>query len=181
MAKLTVNGEAIEYRLDPAMPLLWALRDSSNLTGTKYGCDTRDCGACTVIIDGQAVMSCSVTLGELEGVAVTTIEGLSATGKHPLQQAWIAEGATMCGFCEPGFILAAAALIDSGRVTDAAAIAALPNICGCGGLVRIRRAIERAARGSSQVKTPPSPPIAQPGTSSPLSLGSSDEQHIRPD
>src|SRR5690349_21058592 len=99
MAKMTVNGEAVEYRLDPATPLLWALRDASNLTGTKYGCDSRDCGACTVIIDGQAVMSCTVALGELEGVAVTTIDGLSAGGTHPVQQARMAEGATMCGFC----------------------------------------------------------------------------------
>ena len=113
MARLTVNGEGIEYKLDPETPLLWALRDASNLTGTKYGCDSRDCGACTVIIDGQAVMSCSVALRELEGASVTTIEGLSANGTHPVQQAWISEQVTMCGYCEPGFIMAIAALLDA--------------------------------------------------------------------
>src|SRR3954465_14488254 len=89
MTRMIVNGEPIDYKLDPATPLLWALRDASNLTGTKYGCDSHDCGACTVIIDGQAVTSCSVSLSELEGAQVTTIEGLG--GRHPVQQAWLAE------------------------------------------------------------------------------------------
>ena len=111
MAKMTVNGEAVEYRLDPQTPLLWALRDASNLTGTKYGCDSRDCGACTVIVDGRAVTSCSLPLASLEGARVTTIEGLSPDGSHPVQQAWIAEQVTMCGYCEPGFIMAIAAML----------------------------------------------------------------------
>jgi aerobic-type carbon monoxide dehydrogenase small subunit (CoxS/CutS family) len=101
MARMTVNGEAVLYRLDPSTPLLWALRDASNLTGTKYGCDSRDCGACTVIIDGRAVTSCSVSIGELDGAEVTTIEGLSPDRSHPVQQAWLAESTTMCGYCEP--------------------------------------------------------------------------------
>ena len=105
MARMTINGEGVEYKLDPATPLLWALRDASNLTGTKYGCDSGDCGACTVIVDGRAVKSCSVTLAELENADVTTIEGLSRGGSHPVQQAWIAEQVTMCGYCEPGFIM----------------------------------------------------------------------------
>src|SRR3954453_17099728 len=113
MTRLTVNGEAIHYKLDPATPLLWALRDASNLTGTKYGCDSRDCGACTVIIDGRAVMSCSVALRELEGASVITIEGLSPDGPHPVQQAWLSEQVTMCGYCEPGFIMAIAALLEA--------------------------------------------------------------------
>src|SRR3954468_5180446 len=113
MAKMVVNGEPIEYKLDPATPLLWALRDASNLTGTKYGCDSRDCGACTVIVDGRAVTSCSVRLGELEGAQVMTIEGLSPDRSHPVQQAWLAEQVTMCGYCEPGFIMAIAALLQS--------------------------------------------------------------------
>src|SRR4051794_7847542 len=96
MTRMTVNGEGVNYKLDPEMPLLWALRDASNLTGTKYGCDSRDCGACTVIIDGRAVTSCSVTIGSLEGATITTIEGLSANSTHPVQQAWIAEQVTMC-------------------------------------------------------------------------------------
>jgi isoquinoline 1-oxidoreductase alpha subunit len=87
MTRMTVNGEAIHYKLDPATPLLWALRDASNLTGTKYGCDSRDCGACTVIVDGRAVMSCAVTIAELEGADIITIEGLSSDRAHPVQQA----------------------------------------------------------------------------------------------
>ena len=113
MARMTVNGEAIQYRLDPSTPLLWALRDASNLTGTKYGCDSKDCGACTVIIDGHAVTSCSVTVGELDGAQITTIEGLSPDRSHPVQQAWLAEQVTMCGYCEPGFIMAIAALLEA--------------------------------------------------------------------
>jgi isoquinoline 1-oxidoreductase alpha subunit len=148
MARMTVNGEGVDYRLDPATPLLWALRDASNLTGTKYGCDSRDCGACTVIIDGQAVRSCSIALGELEGAQVTTIEGLSANGTHPVQQAWLAEQVTMCGMCEPGFIMAIAALLDSSPTPTDEQIAAVPNICRCGAYPRIRKAIARAAQVS---------------------------------
>ena len=144
MTRMTVNGEAIQYRLDRDTPLLWALRDASNLTGTKYGCDSRDCGACTVIIDGRAVMSCSVALRELEGAQVTTIEGLSSGRSHPVQQAWLAEQATMCGYCEPGFIMAIAALLESGSVPSDEQLAALPNICRCGAYPRIRKAIARA-------------------------------------
>jgi len=127
MARMTVNGEGVEYKLDPDTPLLWALRDASNLTGTKYGCDSRDCGACTVIIDGRAALSCGVALRDLEGASVTTIEGLSANGAHPVQQAWVAEQVTMCGMCEPGFIMAIAALLGgcacsaSGGIGEAAA------------------------------------------------------------
>ena len=150
MAKLTVNGEAIEYRLDPDTPLLWALRDASNLTGTKYGCDSHDCGACTVIIDGRAVTSCSVMLRELEGASVTTIEGLSANGTHPVQQAWLAEQVTMCGMCEPGFITAIAALLQSSPAPTDEQLAALPNICRCGAYPRIRKAVARAARASAK-------------------------------
>src|SRR3954471_21880372 len=97
MTRMIVNGEPIEYRLDPDTPLLWALREASNLTGTKYGCDSKDCGSCTVIVDGRAAMSCGVTLRELEGADIVTIEGLSADGSHPVQQAWLAEQVTMCG------------------------------------------------------------------------------------
>src|SRR3954463_5647945 len=154
MAKMTVNGEAVEYRLDPQTPLLWALRDASNLTGTKYGCDSRDCGACTVIIDGRAVTSCSVTLAQLEGATVTTIEGLSPNGAHPVQQAWLAEQATMCGYCEPGFIMAIAALLAASPSPSEEQIAALPNICRCGAYPRILKAIRRAAQGTTPAASP---------------------------
>ena len=146
MARMTVNGEGVNYKLDPDIPLLWALRDASNLTGTKYGCDSRDCGACTVIIDGQAVLSCSVALRDLEGATVTTIEGLG--GNHPVQQAWLAEQVTMCGYCEPGFIMAIAALLEASPTPSDEQIAALPNICRCGAYTRIRKAIARAAQAA---------------------------------
>ena len=156
MTRMTVNGEAIHYKLDPDTPLLWALRDASNLTGTKYGCDSRDCGACTVIIDGRAVTSCSVTIRELEGAQVTTIEGLSADGSHPVQQAWLTEQVTMCGYCEPGFIMAIAALLQANPSPSDEQIADLPNLCRCGAYPRIRRAIRRAAQ-----KVMPVPPNLQ--------------------
>jgi isoquinoline 1-oxidoreductase alpha subunit len=149
MTRMTVNGEGVHYKLDPQTPLLWALRDASNLTGTKYGCDSRDCGACTVIVDGRAVTSCSVSIGALEGASVTTIEGLSANGTHPVQQAWLAEQVTMCGYCEPGFIMAIAALLDASPAPSEEQIAALPNLCRCGAYPRIRKAIARAAKAGS--------------------------------
>ena len=150
MARLTVNREPIHYKLHPATPLLWALRDASNLTGTKYGCDSGDCGACTVIVDGRAALSCRLTIGTLEGAQVTTIEGLG--GSHPVRQAWLAEQVTMCGACEPGFIMAIAALLDANPAPDAAAIDALPNLCRCGAYPRIRRAIARAANAARQAE-----------------------------
>ena len=152
---MTVNGEGVEYKLDPETPLLFALRDASNLTGTKYGCDSRDCGACTVMIDGRAVTSCSVAIGSLEGATVTTIEGLSEKGGHPVQQAWLAEQVTMCGYCEPGFIMAIAALLEGSPAPSDDEIAALPNICRCGAYARIRKAIARAAQTMNSVKPKP--------------------------
>ncbi len=146
MTRMTINGEAVHYRLDADTPLLFALRDASNLTGTKYGCDSRDCGACTVIVDGRAVTSCSITIGELEGAQVTTIEGLSSDGSHPVQQAWLAEQVTMCGYCEPGFIMAIAALLQSNPSPSEDQIRALPNICRCGAYPRIQKAAARAAQ-----------------------------------
>ena len=145
MARMTINGEGVDYKLDPGTPLLWALRDASNLTGTKYGCDSKDCGACTVIVDGRAVKSCGITLAELENADVTTIEGLSTNGSHPVQQAWLAEQVTMCGFCEPGFIMAIAALLEASPHPTDEQVNAVPNICRCGAYPRIRKAIARAA------------------------------------
>ena len=160
MTRMIVNGEPVQYNLDPATPLLWALRDASNLTGTKYGCDSRDCGACTVIIDGRAATSCSVALHDLEGAEVTTIEGLSLNGTHPVQQAWLTEQVTMCGYCEPGFIMAIAAMLQAPPSPGEEQIAALPNICRCGAYPRIRKAIARAMQASA---TPPSAPQNSPG------------------
>jgi isoquinoline 1-oxidoreductase alpha subunit len=170
MTRMTVNGEPIHYKLDPATPLLWALRDASNLTGTKYGCDSKDCGACTVIIDGKAALSCSVAIRELEGAQVTTIEGLSADRSHPVQQAWLAEQATMCGYCEPGFIMAIAALLKATPNPSAEEIAALPNICRCGAYPRIRQAIARAARSAAG-------PQAASEVNGQFSRTSSEEEH----
>jgi isoquinoline 1-oxidoreductase alpha subunit len=147
MTRMTVNGEPLDYQLDPETPLLWALRDASNLTGTKYGCDSKDCGACTVLVDGRAALSCSVALKDLEGARVTTIEGLG--GKHPVQQAWLAEQVTMCGYCEPGFIMAIVGLLAASPNPSDEQVAALPNTCRCGAYTRIRKAIRRAAQSAS--------------------------------
>jgi isoquinoline 1-oxidoreductase alpha subunit len=174
MTSMTVNGEAVHYRLDPQTPLLWALRDASNLTGTKYGCDSKDCGACTVIVDGRAVTSCSVTLGSLEGADITTIEGLSADRAHPVQQAWAAEQVSQCGYCEPGFIMAIAALLKATPAPDAAAVAAIPNICRCGAYPRIRRAIDRAAKQAAVAALP------EQQDASRLNLNSSQKAHVPP-
>ncbi len=147
MTKLTVNERPVEYRMDPQTPLLWALRDASNLTGTKFGCGQGDCGACIVDIDGEALRSCLVTLAETEGRFVTTIEKLSVDRSHPLQQAFAAAGAVQCGFCTPGMIMAASSLLNRNpNPTDAEIDEAITNICRCGVYPRVRDAIQRAAR-----------------------------------
>src|SRR3712207_4228626 len=128
MSKMTVNGQPVLYRMDPQTPLLWALRDASNLTGTKHGCDGGECGACTVMVDGRAALSCALPIATLQGAEVVTIEGLGAAGTHPVQKAWAAEQVSQCGYCEPGFIMAIAALLRSNPAPDEAAIAALPNL-----------------------------------------------------
>lgn len=171
MTSMTVNGEAIRFHLDPATPLLWALRDAANLTGAKYGCDSQDCGACTVIVDERAVLSCSVTIGALEGADVVTIEGLSSGRSHPVQQAWAAEQVSQCGYCDPGMILAIAALLKANPRPSEAEIASLPNICRCGAGPRIRKAITRASLAIAG-----SPPIAERQNSSRFSNGSSAEE-----
>ena len=144
---MTINGQAMAFRLDPATPLLWALRDAANLTGTKYGCDSRDCWACTVIVDGRAERACALPIGSLDGAEIVTIEGLSASASHPVQQAWVAEQASQCGMCDPGFIMAIAALLKGSPRPTAAQVAAIPNLCPCGATPRIRKVIERAAQG----------------------------------
>lgn len=161
MTRMTVNGQAIHYRLDPRTPLLWALRDASNLTGAKYGCGTGQCGACTVIIDGNAVTSCTVTIAALEGADITTVEGLSQGRAHPVQQAWAAEQVSQCGFCEPGFIMAIAALLAKNPQPSAEQIDALPNLCACGAQPRILRAIGRASQAIAGAAAPPAAPTGQ--------------------
>lgn len=144
---MTVNNEAVEYLLDPATPLLFALRDASNLTGTKYGCGTGSCGACTVDVDGRAVRSCQVTLAQAEGAFVTTIEGLSRERAHPVQLALIADNVPQCGFCIPGIVMAAAALLkrNPGPSEDAVR-GAIGNLCRCGIYPRLTESILRAGR-----------------------------------
>jgi isoquinoline 1-oxidoreductase alpha subunit len=147
MAILTVNNQPIEIKLESDTPLLWALRDAANLTGTKYGCGTGECGACMVIVDGQAMPSCTLVLGEAEGRSVTTIEGLSPDRSHPVQQAFVAEQAMQCGFCTPGLVMAAAALLTHNTdPTEADIEAAITNICRCGVYPRLVRTIQRAGR-----------------------------------
>lgn len=154
MTALTVNGRPVRFDLDPQSPLLWALRDAANLTGTKYGCGVGDCHACTVIIDGEALRSCLVTVAEAEGRVVTTIEGLSRDRSHPVQQALVAEQAIQCGFCTPGIALAAAALLARNPDPGEDEIkAALPNLCRCGVYPRLVRAVQRAGKVARRVET----------------------------
>jgi isoquinoline 1-oxidoreductase alpha subunit len=146
MTTLTVNGTQRRVDLEPDTPLLWALRDAVGLTGTKFGCGIAQCGACTVHIDGQARRSCSVPIGVLEGANIVTIEGLSPDGRHPVQQAWIAEDVPQCGYCQSGQIMAAAAFLKQyPHPTDAEIDTNITNICRCGTYERLRRAIHRAA------------------------------------
>ena len=147
MVNLTVNGQSHDLDIDEDMPLLWALRDKLNITGPKYGCGISMCGACTVHIDGQAVKSCSVRSGDVEG-EVTTIEGLgNPEALHAVQQAWIEEQVAQCGYCQPGQIMAAAALLetDINPTDDTIDTAMSANLCRCGTYPRIRRAVKRAA------------------------------------
>ena len=180
---MTINGEALRFDLDPATPLLWALRDAANLTGTKYGCDTGECGACTVIVDQRAMQSCTLSIGSLEGADVITIEGLAANRAHPIQQAWAAEQVSQCGFCEPGLILAIAAMLKANPRPSEAEIEALPNICRCGIGPRMKQAIARASSAATSGdsigliarEAAPQRPVAAPER---FSNGSSGEVQI---
>ena len=163
MTRMTVNGQPVHYRMDPQTPLLWALRDASNLTGTKYGCGIGMCGACTVHIDGEAVRSCQISLAQAEGGFVTTIENLSRGRDHPVQQAWIAKMVPQCGYCQSGLIMAVAALLEhNGNPSDEEIDAAITNICRCGTYPRVREAIRLAAkvaRGEERLVAAPPPGI----------------------
>ena len=147
MPRLTINGHPQQVDVDPDTPLLWVLRDTLGLTGTRYGCGIAQCGACTVHIDGVATRSCSVPVSVAEGAQITTIEGLSTNGAlHPVQKAWIAHDVPQCGYCQSGMIMAVAALLkEKPQPTDADIDAAITNICRCGTYARIHAAIHTAA------------------------------------
>ena len=154
MTSMTVNGKPMRFLMDPDTPLLWALRDAANLTGTKYGCGEGDCGACMVHVDGEALRSCLITIAEAEGRFITTIEGLSRDRSHPVQQALVAEQAIQCGFCTPGIAMAASALLaKTASPSEAEIKAAIPNLCRCGVYPRLVRAIERAGRVARRAET----------------------------
>jgi isoquinoline 1-oxidoreductase alpha subunit len=147
MPRLSINGHPEQVDVDPDTPLLWVLRDTLGLTGTRYGCGIAQCGACTVLIDGVAARSCSVPIGSAEGAQITAIEGLSPNGGlHPVQKAWIAHDVPQCGYCQSGMIMAVVALLKKKpQPTDADIDAAITNICRCGTYARIRAAIHTAA------------------------------------
>ncbi len=147
MIRLTVNGTSRELDVDGQMPLLWALRDVLGLTGTKFGCGIAQCGACTVHVDGRPVRACVTPMSTVQGSEVTTIEGLSEDGSHPVQLAWEEENVPQCGYCQAGQIMSAAALLASTPApTDQDIDEAMSgNLCRCGTYVRIRRAVKRAA------------------------------------
>ena len=147
MASLNVNGKSYQVDVDPRTPLLWVLRDTIGLTGTKYGCGIAQCGACTVHIDGVAVRSCSLPVGTVEGKQITTIEGLAQNGTlHKVQKAWIEHDVPQCGYCQSGMIMAVAALLkEKPKPTDADIDAAITNICRCGTFQQVREAIHIAA------------------------------------
>lgn len=155
MLELKINGERFAFEGDPQMPLLWVLRENLQLTGSKFGCGIGICGACTVHVDGTPQRSCILPVSGVAGKEITTIEGLSDDGRHPLQLAWIEENTPQCGYCQSGQIMSAAALLASHPTPSDADIdqAMSGNLCRCGTYQRIRRAIHRASRAMSQGET----------------------------
>ena len=151
MITLRINGKSYRVDAPPDTPLLWVIRERLRLTGTKFGCGIGQCGACTVHFDGASVRACSVSVADAVGKKITTIEGLHPQGKHPLQVAWIAEQVPQCGYCQPGQIMQAAALLaNNPRPTDAQIVEAMKgNLCRCAAYLRIKRAIRRAAYGAA--------------------------------
>ena len=154
MIEFELNGQLRQLDIDPDVPLLWALREELNMTGTKFGCGQGLCGACTVHIDGNAMRSCVTPVGVIAGRRITTIEGISAVPDHPVQQAWIEENVVQCGYCQPGQIMSACALLaQNPHPGDDDIDAAMSgNICRCGTYPRIRRAIHRAADIMAQLQ-----------------------------
>ena len=146
MITITVNGVRHRLDIEPETPLLWVVRDELGLMGTKFGCGIAQCGCCTVHVEGEAVRSCSVAAGDIDGKSITTIEGLSADSRHPVQVAWQALDVPQCGYCQSGQIMAAAAFLkENPQPSDADIDAGITNICRCGTYPRIRAAIHRAA------------------------------------
>ncbi len=154
--RMVINGTEREVRSSADTPLLWVIRDEWGLTGTKYGCGIGVCGACTVHLDSAPLRSCAVPVGSLAGRHITTIEGLSPDGHHPVQRAWVAEDVPQCGYCQSGQIMSAAALLARHpRPTDRDIDAAMSgNLCRCGTYARIRRAIHRAGRDAPYAQSP---------------------------
>lgn len=146
MITLIVNDTKHQVDVTPDTPLLWVLRDTLDMTGTKFGCGMAQCGACTVLIDGSPVRSCLFPVVAAAGKKITTIEGLSKDSTHPLQQAWIEEDVPQCGYCQSGMIMSAAALLEkNAKPSEADINQAMTNICRCGTYSRVRKAIQRAA------------------------------------
>lgn len=153
MLELRVNGTAHRVDVEPEMPLLWVLRDHLGLLGTKYGCGIAICGACTVHVDGEAVRSCTYPVSAAAGKRILTIEGLGNSGLHPIQEAWIEHEVPQCGYCQPGMMMSAAALLARNpHPTDADIDAAMTNLCRCGTYARVRQAIHALAEGSAPGK-----------------------------
>ncbi|MBT3734538.1 MAG: (2Fe-2S)-binding protein [Gammaproteobacteria bacterium] len=152
MTILKINGKQHTLNLEPETPLLWALRDTGGLTGTKFGCGIQQCGACTVLIGKRPVRSCGITVGEVAGKDITTIEGLSADSSHPVQMAWVEEQVPQCGYCQSGQILAAVSLLErKPNPSDQEIERSMLNLCRCGTYPRIKKAIQRAAELQKEV------------------------------
>ena len=152
MTTLKINGKQHTLNLEPETPLLWALRDTVGLTGTKFGCGIQQCGACTVLIGKRPVRSCGITVGEVAGKDITTIEGLSADSSHPVQMAWVEEQVPQCGYCQSGQILSAVSLLErKPNPSDQEIERSMLNLCRCGTYPRIKKAIQRAAELQKEV------------------------------
>jgi isoquinoline 1-oxidoreductase subunit alpha len=155
---LRVNGKSFDVDVEVDTPLLWVLRDTIGLTGTKYGCGVSECGACTVHIDGRAERSCAISAGSVVGAEITTIEGLAEDETRPVLVAWIEEGVAQCGYCQPGLIMTATALLSrTPNPTDADIDRGITNICRCGTYAEIRRAIQRASALITKGRKPDKP------------------------
>lgn len=184
MIELTINGQVQQVDVEPETPLLWVLRDTLGLTGTRFGCGIGQCGACTVHLNGGAIRSCSVPVGSLAGTQVKTIEGLGAEVLHPLQQAWIEESVPQCGYCQSGQLMAGAALLaQTPNATEEQLIAGMTNICRCATYHRIKRAFLKARDQmlAAQAPIPATPPAAAGDAASAPPTGLPSDQPRQPE